>query len=80
MSLYGLLMCCLLVVNALSLLNEKRFLEPMGIVYGSEHQFGDNVGLKSKIATVLASFRTLPTRLSLIIVNVLIIFWLLLRG
>ncbi|KAI7280707.1 hypothetical protein KC345_g4587 [Hortaea werneckii] len=79
----GLFQVSILLVNAIAILSEDRFLARIG--WGSSQQepaFGgmqDNTSVKSKVINLINSVRTLM-RIPLIFLNVLIIVWAIAFG
>ncbi|KAH0288570.1 hypothetical protein E4T48_07326 [Aureobasidium sp. EXF-10727] len=79
----GLFYVSVLLVNAIAILSEDRFLARIG--WGSVQQepaFGgpaDNTSVKSKVINLIASVRTLM-RIPLIVINTLIIVYELILG
>eukprot|EP01126_Amoeba_proteus_P036897 TRINITY_DN3777_c0_g1_i4.p2 TRINITY_DN3777_c0_g1~~TRINITY_DN3777_c0_g1_i4.p2 ORF type:complete len:102 (+),score=3.35 TRINITY_DN3777_c0_g1_i4:162-467(+) len=62
LGLYSLLESVLLIINALAILNENRFLKRVGLYSsGEEPAFGDDKrsGVKTKIASTLSAVRLL---------------------
>jgi immediate early response 3-interacting protein 1 len=74
--LFQLLVSGVLLVNAMAVLHEERFLRPMG--YGASDGFPGQSALKDKIVPVLSAMRVLRT--PLILVNVLAILYLIVLG
>lgn len=76
----GLFQVSVLLVNAIAILSEDRFLARIGMASTSspEPAFGagaqDNTSIKSKMINLINSVRTLM-RIPLIFLNVLIIIW-----
>ncbi|VDK33012.1 unnamed protein product [Taenia asiatica] len=76
--LYALLEASILVLNAICVLNEQRFLVKYG--WGSDaYQFGSDVSTKSRLLTFITSVRTVM-RIPLIGVNTLLIIFKLIMG
>ncbi|KAI9224258.1 Yos1-like protein [Blastocladiella britannica] len=80
----GIFYFVLLLVNAVAILNEERFLARIGwsaqSVYGDfGQQSGMDSGVKANVVTLLSAVRTLM-RIPLIVVNSLAIVYLLLLG
>ncbi|THY72924.1 hypothetical protein D6C94_06245 [Aureobasidium pullulans] len=82
-NLGGLFYVSVLLVNAIAILSEDRFLARIG--WGSTQQepaFGgpsDNTSVKSKVINLISSVRTLM-RIPLIVINTLIIVYELILG
>ncbi|EDO45620.1 predicted protein [Nematostella vectensis] len=76
---YSLLEACLLVVNAMAILHEERFLSKIG--WGSDQLsgFGEEKGTKHQIINLIHSVRTVM-RIPLIFLNSVTIVLLLLMG
>lgn len=82
MILGNLLYVSILIINAIAVLSEDRFLARIGLSPSSyDPAFGSNAdtSVKSKIITLIASVRTLM-RAPLILVNILIILYELVLG
>ncbi|OCK73939.1 Yos1-like protein [Lepidopterella palustris CBS 459.81] len=78
----GLVYVSVLLVNAIAILSEDRFLARIGWTNASDPGFGggqDNGSVKAKMVNLVASVRTLM-RIPLIIINTLIIFYELILG
>lgn len=77
--LYSLLEVILLVVNAMAVLNEERFLSKVG--WGADQMagFGDQPGVKQQLLNLIRSVRTVM-RIPLIGVNAFVIIVKLLVG
>ena len=69
-------MSIVLFVNSVAILNEERFLRPLGWGYGD--QFPGASGLRDKIVPILHAMRILRT--PLILVNLLAIAYLVVLG
>ncbi|XP_040434490.1 immediate early response 3-interacting protein 1-like [Falco naumanni] len=80
-TLYSLLQAVLLIVNAVAVLHEERFLRHVG--WGSDQQgiggFGEEPGIKAQLMNLIQSVRTVM-RVPLIAVNSVTIVLLLLFG
>ncbi|KAM9214312.1 immediate early response 3-interacting protein 1 [Leptosomus discolor] len=79
-TLYSLLQAALLVVNAVAVLHEERFLRRVG--WGNDQGiggFGEEPGIKAQLANLIRSVRTVM-RVPLIAVNSVTIVLLLLFG
>ncbi|KAI8049041.1 Yos1-like-domain-containing protein [Syncephalis plumigaleata] len=84
LSIGSVLYVLLLLINSLAILNEERFLAPIGWasipqeqIYA--HGIGQSVSVKAKIINLVAAVRTL-LRIPLIIVNVVVIVYELILG
>ncbi|XP_057314670.1 immediate early response 3-interacting protein 1-like [Hydractinia symbiolongicarpus] len=77
--LYSLLEVILLVINAMAVLNEERFLSKVG--WGADQMagFGDQPGVKQQLLNLIRSVRTVM-RIPLIGVNAFVIIVKLLMG
>ncbi|VDO07979.1 unnamed protein product [Rodentolepis nana] len=76
--LYALLEASVLILNAICILHEQRFLAKYG--WGSDtYQFGTDSSMKSRLLTFIISVRTVM-RIPLIGVNTLLIVFKLLLG
>ncbi|KAK3675783.1 hypothetical protein LTR78_004424 [Recurvomyces mirabilis] len=81
----GLFQASILVVNAIAILSEDRFLARIGwgTSQQSEPSFGggmqDNTSVKAKMINLISSVRTLM-RIPLIFLNLLIIVWAIAFG
>ncbi|NXO58660.1 IR3IP protein, partial [Aramus guarauna] len=79
-TLYSLLQAVLLIVNAVAVLHEERFLRHVG--WGSDQGiggFGEEPGIKAQLMNLIRSVRTVM-RVPLIAVNSIAIVLLLLFG
>ncbi|XP_076350258.1 immediate early response 3-interacting protein 1-like [Tachypleus tridentatus] len=80
-SLYSLFEAGLLLVNAVSVLHEERFLSKVG--WGRDDQttrgFGEDPGVKSQLINLIHSIRTVM-RIPLILVNIMTILFKLILG
>ncbi|XP_037228282.1 immediate early response 3-interacting protein 1-like [Falco rusticolus] len=80
-TLYSLLQAALLIVNAVAVLHEERFLRHVG--WGSDQQgiggFGEEPGIKAQLMNLIRSVQTFM-RVPLIAVNSVTIVLLLLFG
>ncbi|XP_070541755.1 immediate early response 3-interacting protein 1-like [Ptychodera flava] len=79
-TIYSLFEAILLVINAIAVLHEERFLNKVG--WGSEHSvggFGEEPGMKAQIINLIRSVRTVM-RVPLIILNTVTIVFELLLG
>ena len=79
LSLGALLEASLLVVNAICVLHEKRFLAKVGWASDSARSFGEQTGVKTQILNIIHSTRTIM-RIPLIFINALVIVKKLLLG
>jgi len=80
--IYSLIEAGVLLINALAILNEERFLSKIGwSANGSQDQFsyGEAPGVKTRLIELISSVRTLM-RIPLIFVNSLVIVLELLFG
>jgi len=78
MGVYTLLQAGVLFINALAILNEQRFLKPIG--WGERNPAEmDQDSVKDKIVVLLSAVRMLM-RIPLIFVNAIFIFFELLLG
>jgi len=79
--LYAIIEASLLILNALAILHEKRFLAQYGLTQpvGGGYEVADIPAVKSKIATALHAVRVL-LRAPLIFLNLIVIVLLLLFG
>ena len=77
--LYSLLEAILLVVNAMAVLNEERFLSKIGWGSNQMSGFGDDPGVKQQIMNIIRSVRTVM-RIPLIGINTFVIVVMLLMG
>ncbi|RGB30736.1 Yos1-like protein [Rhizophagus diaphanus] len=69
----------LLVINAIAILNEERFLARIGMSSHLEPGYGDVTSFKSKIINLISAVRTLM-RIPLIVLNILVIIYEILLG
>ncbi|RIA93545.1 Yos1-like protein [Glomus cerebriforme] len=69
----------LLVINAIAVLNEERFLARIGLGSHLEPGYGDVTSFKSKIINLISAVRTLM-RIPLIGLNILVIIYEILLG
>ncbi|XP_077285847.1 immediate early response 3-interacting protein 1 [Arctopsyche grandis] len=80
-TLWSLFEASLLCLNAICILNENRFLSKVG--WGSTNQttqgYGDQPTFKGQILNLIHSIRTV-TRIPLIFLNIIAIFFKLLLG
>ncbi|XP_031574126.1 immediate early response 3-interacting protein 1-like [Actinia tenebrosa] len=76
---YGLLEACLLVVNAIAILHEERFLAKIGWGTDQLAGFGEEKGTKHQVINLIHSVRTV-TRIPLIFLNSVAIVVLILMG
>ncbi|NWV16361.1 IR3IP protein, partial [Origma solitaria] len=79
-TLYSLLQASLLIVNAVAVLHEERFLRHVG--WGSDKGiggFGEEPGIKAQLTNLIQSIRTVM-RVPLIALNSITIVLLLLFG
>lgn len=79
LTLWALLEAGLLVVNAICVLHEKRFLAKIGWASDNARGFGEQPGVKAQILNIIHSTRTVM-RIPLIFINVLVIVKKLLLG
>jgi len=77
--LYSLLEAALLVLNAICVLHEERFLSKHGWSANSNQGFGEAAGVKKQVLDIIRSVRTVM-RIPLIFVNSLVIFKKLIMG
>lgn len=71
--LYSLLEAGLLVLNAMCVLHEERFLAKVGWSSQANNQgFGETPGVKAQILDIIRSVRTVM-RIPLIFINILVI-------
>jgi len=77
--LYSLLEAALLVLNAICVLHEERFLAKVGWSANSNQGFGEPPGVKKQILDIIRSVRTVM-RIPLIFINSLVIVKKLLLG
>ena len=77
--LYSLMEASLLVLNAICILHEERFLSKIG--WSSQHNrgFGEAPGVKQQILNIIQSVRTVM-RIPLIFINIIVISKKLLLG
>ena len=76
---YSLLEAILLVVNAMAVLNEERFLSKIGWGTNQMAGFGDEPGVKQQLMNLIRSVRTVM-RIPLIGINAFVIVVKLLMG
>jgi len=78
---YGMIESVLLILNALAILNEDRFLKRVGLSVATGSDFDPQSGstAKSKIASTLSAVRLL-LRFPLIFINTTVILLLFLFG
>ena len=74
--LFQLLISIVLFVNSVAILNEERFLRPLGWGYGD--QFPGASGIRDKIIPVLHAMRILRT--PLILINLVCVLYLIIFG
>ena len=79
LTLWALLEAGLLVVNAICVLHEQRFLAKVGWASDSARGFGEQPGVKTQILNIIHSTRTIM-RIPLIFINILVIVKKLLLG
>ena len=79
LTLWALLEAGLLVVNAICVLHEQRFLDKVGWGTNSARGFGEQPGVKDQILNIIHSTRTIM-RIPLIFINTLVIVKKLLLG
>jgi len=79
LTLWALLEAGLLVVNAICVLHEKRFLAKIGWASDSARGFGEQPGVKAQVLNIIHSTRTVM-RIPLIFINILVIIKKLLLG
>jgi len=72
LTLGALLEASLLVVNAICVLHEKRFLAKVGWASDNARGFGEQLGVKAQILNIIHSTRTVM-RIPLIFVNSLVL-------
>jgi len=77
--LYSLLEASLLVLNAICVLHEERFLAKFGWSTQHNRGFGESGGIKSQILEIIRSVRTVM-RIPLIFINCLVITKKLILG
>ena len=77
--LYSLLESVLLVVNAMAVLNEERFLSKIGWGTNQMAGFGEEPGAKQQLLNLVRSVRTVM-RIPLIAINSFVIIVKLLMG
>ncbi|KAF1840595.1 Yos1-like protein [Cucurbitaria berberidis CBS 394.84] len=78
----GLFYVAVLLVNAIAILSEDRFLARIGWTASAEPGFGgqrDDSSIKARLINLVSSVRTLM-RIPLIFINVLMIVYLLVLG
>jgi len=78
-TLWALLEAGLLIVNAICVLHEQRFLAKVGWASSNARGFGEPQGVKDQIMNIVHSTRTVM-RIPLIFVNVFVIVKKLLLG
>jgi hypothetical protein len=78
-TLWSLLEAALLVVNAICILHEQRFLAKIGWASDNSRGFGEQPGIKAQILNIIHSTRTVM-RIPLIFLNSGVIVWKLLLG
>lgn len=78
-TLWALLEAGLLVVNAICVLHEQRFLAKVGWASDGARGFGEQAGVKTQILNIIHSTRTIM-RIPLIFINGLVIVKKLLLG
>lgn len=76
---YSLLEASLLVLNAICVLHEERFLSKYGWSANSNQGFGEAPGVKKQILDIIRSVRTVM-RIPLILLNSVVIVKKLLLG
>jgi len=76
---YSLLEAALLVLNAICVLHEERFLSKHGWSANSNQGFGEAPGVKKQILDIIRSVRTVM-RIPLILLNSVVIVKKLLLG
>jgi len=79
LTLWALLEAGLLVVNAICVLHEQRFLAKVGWASDSARGFGEQAGVKTQMLNIIKSTRTIM-RIPLIFINTLVIVKKLLLG
>lgn len=77
--LYSLLESVLLVINAMAVLNEERFLSKIGWGANQMAGFGEEPGVKQQLLNLVRSVRTVM-RIPLIAINSFVIIVKLLMG
>lgn len=77
--LYSLLESVLLVINAMAVLNEERFLSKIGWGTNQMAGFGEEPGAKQQLLNLVRSVRTVM-RIPLIAINSFVIIVKLLMG
>lgn len=77
--LYSLLEAALLVINAMAVLNEERFLSKIGWGTNQMAGFGEEPGAKQQIMNLIRSVRTVM-RIPLIGINTVVILFKVLMG
>jgi len=77
--LYSLLEAALLVLNAMCVLHEERFLAKVGWSASSNQGFGEAPGIKKQVLDIIRSVRTVM-RIPLIFINSLVIVKKLILG
>ncbi|KAH6878961.1 Yos1-like protein [Alternaria rosae] len=78
----GLFTVAVLLVNAIAILSEDRFLARIGWTASAEPGFGgprDDASIKARLINLVSSVRTLM-RLPLMLINTLMIIYLLVLG
>jgi len=78
-TLYSFLEACLLIVNAMAVLHEERFLAKIGWGTDQLAGFGEERGAKHQIINLIHSVRTVM-RIPLIFLNSVTILLLLVMG
>jgi len=79
LTIMALLEAGLLVVNAICVLHEQRFLAKVGWASDNARGFGEQPGMKTQALNIIHSVRTIM-RIPLIFINVLVIVKKLLLG
>ncbi|RHZ68892.1 hypothetical protein Glove_292g23 [Diversispora epigaea] len=80
LSIGQILYVILLIINAMAVLNEERFLARIGMSTQNESGFGtEGPSFKSNIINLISAVRTLM-RIPLIAVNVIVIIYEILLG
>ncbi|RIB24678.1 Yos1-like protein [Gigaspora rosea] len=80
LSIGQILYVIILIINAMAVLNEDRFLARIGMSNQSETGFGgDGPSFKTNIINLISAVRTLM-RIPLIAVNILVIIYEILLG
>ncbi|KAI7833495.1 Yos1-like-domain-containing protein [Kickxella alabastrina] len=69
----------ILLLNAVAILNEERFLARIGWARNSAELYGDTESVKAKLINLISAVRTLM-RIPLIAVNVVVIVYALVLG